>query len=201
MDVFAQMQQRYRDGTLPWDQPLPPPEVVALTDHLPPGRALDLGCGAGRTSIYLAQHGWTCDGVDFVPEAIQLARTRAEAAGVAGQTRFIVSPVTQLADVQAPYDLAIDIGCMHNMRGPDAARYAAEVARVLRPGGVYLLFAHLSGDPAVESQFGMSEQFILDLFAEYMVLERIERGTTTVGESVWPSAWFWMRRQPVGDSA
>ena len=40
-------------------------------------RILDLGCGPGRASIYLARLGWQVDGVDFVPQAIATARQRA----------------------------------------------------------------------------------------------------------------------------
>ena len=39
--------------------------MIAAASSLPPGRALDLGCGYGRTAILLAQHGWRVDGVDF----------------------------------------------------------------------------------------------------------------------------------------
>ncbi|NCC35358.1 MAG: methyltransferase domain-containing protein, partial [Chloroflexia bacterium] len=70
---FASLQRRYQERNLPWDLPLPPPEIVTLAATLPPGRALDLGCGVGRTCIHLAAAGWEVDGVDFVPEAITLA--------------------------------------------------------------------------------------------------------------------------------
>jgi SAM-dependent methyltransferase len=41
---------------------------------LSPGRALDLGCGAGRASIWLARRGWRVTAVDFSEVAIELAR-------------------------------------------------------------------------------------------------------------------------------
>jgi 2-polyprenyl-3-methyl-5-hydroxy-6-metoxy-1,4-benzoquinol methylase len=75
---FEMLQRRYQERNLPWDLPLPPPEIVALAGELPPGRALDLGCGVGRTAIYLAAAGWSVDGVDFVPEAIQMAEERVD---------------------------------------------------------------------------------------------------------------------------
>lgn len=204
------MQQRYREGVIPWNQPLPPPEVIALAEVLTPGRALDMGCGAGRTCVYLAQRGWTCDGVDFVPEAIEMAQARAREAGVAERTRFVVGSVTHITTFAGPYDLVVDIGCMHNLRGADLQLYAAEVARMLRPDGTYLLFAHLADDASVDefpgeaepdtpqplgARYGLSAQAILSLFAPDFTLDRLERGKTTVGESTWPSAWFWLRRK------
>ena len=194
-DIFTSMEQRYRSGDLPWDQPLPPPEVIALAGELPPGRALDLGCGAGRASIYLAQQGWTCDGVDFVPEAVALAEQRAREAGVAERVQFHLAPVTQLDGLQPPYDLAIDVGCMHNLRGDDLRAYRGEVARLVSPGGRYLLFAHLIEAGAAPQRRGLPEQTILDIFTPTFSFERIEHGQTTVGNSTpWPSAWFWLRR-------
>ena len=41
-----------------------------------------------------------------------------------------------------PYDLAVDIGCMHSFTEEMLAAYRAELVRLLRPGGQYVLFAH-----------------------------------------------------------
>jgi 2-polyprenyl-3-methyl-5-hydroxy-6-metoxy-1,4-benzoquinol methylase len=106
--LFAEMTNRYTEQNLPWDVELPPPEVIETVKVLPPGRALDLGCGFGRTCRYLAQHGWQCDGVDFVEKAIVTARQRAEERGVVECITFHVASVAELDFLQASYDLAID---------------------------------------------------------------------------------------------
>lgn len=195
MSIFDMMQERYRAHNIPWDQPLPPPEIIALAEELPPGKALDLGCGPGRTCLYLAQHGWRCDGIDFVPEAITLAQERAAQANLTDRVRFTVGSVTHLESMEPPYDLAIDIGCMHNLRGADLDAYAAEVARMIRSGGLYVLFAHLAADDAPDDErHGLTDQTLRALFASTFTLERAELGQTTVGEMTWPSAWYWFRR-------
>lgn len=66
-------QRRYRERDMPWDAELPPPEILTLIAQLPPGRALDIGCGTGRACAALALAGWQVDGVDYVAEAIALA--------------------------------------------------------------------------------------------------------------------------------
>lgn len=108
--LLVEMTNRYTGQQLPWNVELPPPEVLALVDVLPPGRMLDMGCGLGRACLYLAKHGWQCDGVDFVEQAVVTARQRAEAAGVAAQVTLHVSSVGAVDFLQPPYDLIIDVG-------------------------------------------------------------------------------------------
>ncbi|MCA9932850.1 MAG: methyltransferase domain-containing protein, partial [Anaerolineales bacterium] len=77
MSVYDRLRERYELGQVPWDHELPPPEVVAELEQMLPGRALDLGCGYGRASVYMAQHNWQVDGVDFIDLALQEAARRA----------------------------------------------------------------------------------------------------------------------------
>ncbi len=191
---FAELQRRYQERNLPWDLPLPPPEIIALTATVPPGRALDLGCGVGRTCIYLAAAGWRVDGVDFVPEAIALAEDRVAQARVAHQVRLFQASVTAMPFLREPYDLAIDIGCMHALVGEDRRAYAHEVARLVRPGGRYILFAHLRDQETADIPVSIPRTLLLNLFTEYFTLDEVVEGETTVAERHWASAWLYLRR-------
>lgn len=191
---FENMQRRYREGNLPWDAPLPPPEVVDLAQRLMPGRALDLGCGPGRACIYLAQRGWQCDGVDFVAEAIDMARSRAADAGIADRVRFHHASVTNLAFLEPPYDLAIDVGCMHALSDDELPVYAAEIARLIRSGGRYLLFARLRTMPE-QMPRGVDHRVVQQVLDPYFTLDRSEAGETVNGVDSWSSAWFWWTRR------
>jgi 2-polyprenyl-3-methyl-5-hydroxy-6-metoxy-1,4-benzoquinol methylase len=68
--------------------------VVEGAAALPKGKALDVGCGTGDTSIYLAKHGWNVTAIDFVQLAIDKARAKTAAAGV--NVRYVRGDVTQL---------------------------------------------------------------------------------------------------------
>lgn len=191
--LLVEMTNRYTGQQLPWNAELPPPEVLALVEVLSPGRALDLGCGLGRACRYLAQHGWQCDGVDFVEQAIVTARQRAAEAGVADQVAFHVASVAAVDFLQPPYDLVIDVGCLHAQTAAVRTAYARQVKRLLRPDGLFLLFAHVRDEDAGTEGRWITTAQIDELFLTDFVVERVERGTTTVGDNTWPSAWYWLR--------
>jgi len=137
----------YRAGRPRWDSAEPRPELAGLIQGRPAGRALDLGCGTGTDAIYLASQGWEAVGVDFVPEAIGTARSRAAACG--SSASFVVADVTRLrqAAVNGDFDLVIDIGCYHAIPARLRDSYATEVAALTMPGAD-LYLAGISAPPA-----------------------------------------------------
>jgi SAM-dependent methyltransferase len=167
----------------PWDTGVTPPELERFVASTPPGRAIDLGCGTGTNVVYLARRGWTAVGVDFAGRAIAKARRRAREAGVSGQCEFFVGDVTRLF-VSGPFDLALDIGCLHSLPADARAAYVAGLGRVLRPGGTYLLYAFAPGGPA----FGLTREDVRATFADAFDLLSVEEGKGR------PSAWYTLRR-------
>lgn len=196
MKKHERMEEIYASGSIPWDQTNPPPEVIDLVTNLPVGRALDLGCGYGRSSIYLAQQGWQVDGVDFVDQAIQEATVRAIQAGVAERAHFFQTAVTELDFLQDLYDFALDVGCAHGLTQDELRKYHQELLRLLKPGAVFLLFSHLNeetDDP--EAQNWMDEALLRELFTFGFIVEKAEYGQTQVNDQTpWRSAWFWFRK-------
>ena len=182
---------RYLRGHAPWDTGVTPPEVVELIEgeHLPPGRALDLGCGTGTNSIYLARHGWEVVGVDFSAVAIRRARRRARRAGV--DVRFYRADVTDLSFLDGPFDLALDIGCLHGVPPERWERYAEGLARLVRPGGVYLLYA-FAPRPERPVPQGIAPEEVRDIFAPAFAVEREAVGEDPNGPT---AAGYWLRRQ------
>ncbi|OBK74977.1 class I SAM-dependent methyltransferase [Mycobacterium sp. 1274761.0] len=147
----------YRFGFTPWDGH---PIATSLRDlvegdaALPAGTALDVGCGTGDNSIYLAKHGWRVTGVDYVAKALNRARTKAADAGV--DIRFRQADVTDLssADIGATFALVIDSGCLHGMSDDDRSAYAREVTAVAAPDARLHIVAFtpgaLYGVPGIE---------------------------------------------------
>jgi ubiquinone/menaquinone biosynthesis C-methylase UbiE len=133
----------YRLGFTPWDGHPIATNLQDLVDELPAGKALDLGCGTGDSSIYLAQHGWTTTGVDYVTQALDKARAKAANMTV----DFVKADVTRLSQegVGDNFQLIVDNGCLHNMSDGDRDAYVREVTAVAAPGARLLIVAFLPG--------------------------------------------------------
>ncbi len=146
-----------------WDTGIAPPEVVTFAAAHPPGRALDIGCGTGASSVYLAHSGWNVTAIDFVPLAIRRARRRAREARV--DVDFRVGVVPGFQNIQGPFDLALDVGCLHSLNREARAGYPASLARLLRPGASLLVFAftaaHVPGIPPDEIEALLADSFHL----------------------------------------
>lgn len=129
----------------PWDTGISPPELLAFIQSHPPGRALDLGCGTGTNTLYLARHGWQVTGIDFAQRAINLARRKARKYGLEADLRL--GDVTRLDSLAGPFDLILDIGCLHNLDDSGRKTYLQHVKRLLAPDGTYLVYLVLRRNP------------------------------------------------------
>jgi SAM-dependent methyltransferase len=169
-------------GRRRWDTGVSPPELERFVGSHPPGRALDLGCGTGTNVVYLARHGWQALGIDFAARAVAKARRRARDAGVVAT--FLVGDVTRL-EVAGPFDLALDLGCLHSIPESGRAGYAAGLARAVRPGGTFLLYAFAPGAPT----FGFTADDVRATFSDAFEVVGVEEGKGR------PSAWYTLVRR------
>jgi SAM-dependent methyltransferase len=125
---------RHAAGRAP--APIAPPRLLApWADRFPTsGRAVELACGGGGTSVWLARRGLEVRGWDVSPVAVEAARRLAHAAGVADRCRFAVVDL----DDGLPDGPAVDLVVCHLFRDPRLDR--AVVSR-LAPGGLLALAA------------------------------------------------------------
>ncbi|MFJ8646848.1 class I SAM-dependent methyltransferase [Streptomyces sp. NPDC093546] len=131
----------YEAGAPLWEPPEPNEALVHALEVMgvEPCSVIDLGCGEGRDSNYLAGRGFDVVGVDVARPALTKARERAAAQGV-GPT-FLERDICVLADLpRQRFDLAINMGCLHMI--PDSDLRSAHLKRVhelLAPDGLFLV--------------------------------------------------------------
>jgi SAM-dependent methyltransferase len=189
---------QYRLSKPPWDTGVTPPEVVTLIEGgaIAPGRALDLGCGTGTNSIYLALHGFGVTGVDYSPKAIATAREKMRRAGV--HVEWHVADATRLDFLSEPFDFVLDLGCFHTMDEAERTRYGANLARLTRGGSIFMLYAFSpreandTGGLMKPRAFGITPAQVQRVFQQAFALERIEQGKDRGDRA---SAWYWFKRK------
>ena len=125
---------------MPWFSPGPSPQVrEAVRRGFWPARSaiLDIGCGAGSNVLYLARCGFEAHGIDLSPGAVRAARERA--AKALRSVDIQEGDSLALPFPRARFAGATDNGCFHTVPIGRRADYAREVARVVHPGGGFLL--------------------------------------------------------------
>lgn len=162
MKEHADWNDSYRDGNLPWDTGVPSAELQSvLKQHkVRPCRALEIGCGTGTNSVWLAQQGFDVTGVDVAPLAVERAKQRALDAGMSA--RFAVADVLQLPDLAGPFSFFFDRGCYHAVRRSAPNDYAPAVARQLVTGARGLILAGNAREPNTPGPPVVSEQELRD---------------------------------------
>jgi SAM-dependent methyltransferase len=105
------------------------------------GTAVDIGCGAARNTVPLAQMGWTVTGIDSSQPMLDAAAERLRAAGVADRVSLHLGPMDAIPLAAASVDLVVAHGIWNLARSGDEFRAAVrEAARVARPGAALFVF-------------------------------------------------------------
>jgi SAM-dependent methyltransferase len=116
------------------------------TNGLTNGTALDIGCGTGRNSVFLASLGFRVVAFDFEESIITEFRRQLSASNLSSVLRAECHDVSQTWPVEdESVDVAIDTFCFkHQIPLEHRLTYRSELQRTLKPGGYFLLT--LAGD-------------------------------------------------------
>lgn len=113
--------------------------MLDMVKHLPRGKLLDAGCGGGAVLINFINAGWDGYGVDGANNMIALAKENMLAAGKDGNriSRSLVTDLSQFKN--GSFDIVVSAGVMEYLTPQEDAVAFAEVRRVLKPGGHFLV--------------------------------------------------------------
>ena len=121
-------------------------ELLAQVDITARSRVLDIGSGLGGTARFLAATtGASVTGLDLTPDYVATASALSRLVGLADKTRFEVGSALDLPFPDAGFDCATMLHVGMNI--PDKARLMSEVARVLKPGGVFAVYDVMKTGP------------------------------------------------------
>jgi SAM-dependent methyltransferase len=159
----------YQEGGIPSSVRRQPSNVVIefqnfLRTTVPESRtALDIGCGTGRNSFYLAREGFAVTAIDYVQAQVDQIAHNIEGLNIRPICCDIAEPWPFEAN---SFDVAIDCFCFkHLIHGAAVANYVKELSRTMRCGGYYLLFLAAKED---------------GYYMQYPVREQSGRGTVII---------------------
>lgn len=144
--VIVDWDERYRQGTPPWDTGRPSPELVRLVEEqiIRRGSVIDLGCGTGADAVFLAKRGFDVTAVDISPIAIERARARAEQHDAL--IRFVLGDALKFGQTAGTFDFVFDRGFYHAIRQTNLTGFLDMLWRITRPGTIYLSLSGAVGD-------------------------------------------------------
>ncbi|MFC3476477.1 class I SAM-dependent methyltransferase [Halobacterium litoreum] len=153
-------------GVPNWDIGRPQRAFVAAEEAgLLGPRVLDVGCGTGELSLFLARREHDVLGVDLSPLAIRQAREKARWRRI--RASFVVWDALDLPRLAArgfAFDSVVDCAMFHVLGAAERDRFVAGLGSVLEPGGTYCVLGDARSDP--RSLYGVSPAEIRERFRE-----------------------------------
>ena len=144
-DYWDQVWQGDRAASMATGEPNP--HLVQEISALPPGTALEAGCGAGAEAIWLAARGWQVTAADIATAALDRAAERAAASvssGVAERVQWVQADLS-VWDPHARYDL---VTTHYAHPAIPQLEFYDRIASWVAPAGTLLIVGHLHQDTA-----------------------------------------------------
>ena len=163
-------------GTPPWDIGRPQSAFSRLGESGAfRGRVLNVGCGTGEHALLAARLGLTATGIDAAPTAIELARRKAQARGLA--VRFLVWDALELPSLGEQFDTVLDCGLFHLFDDINRARFVESLRSGVAPGGRYFMLCFSDRQPGDFGPRHLSQAEIRASFGDGWQIESIEPAT------------------------
>jgi ubiquinone/menaquinone biosynthesis C-methylase UbiE len=165
-----------------WTDSRIPKEMKEIVVVHNPKTSLELGCGLGIFSSFMASQGIKATGVDFSSVAIEKANKRI--ANNTNKPEFIVGDVTNLNKIEKQFDFSFDVGCFHCLDEESQQKYVSEIHRLLKPGATHLIWALDSSPSGIE----LRPKYVEQTFGEHFELNQSKFSRRRIASS----HWYWL---------
>jgi ubiquinone/menaquinone biosynthesis C-methylase UbiE len=174
--------QKYPLDELGWELGKPRPLLVEYVKKglVKKGKALDLCCGAGTNTVYMAKKDFDVVAIDISPTAIKIAKKKAQQGRVS--IDFLMESFTDLSFEDEAFNFVFDMGCFHHVEVQDRAKFIKGVFRVLKKEGIYMLTCFSDRNGLAWNHF--SRQQIIDLFSGYFEIATLRHVSSLEGDGV-----------------
>jgi SAM-dependent methyltransferase len=124
----------------------PNEDLVELFENgeiLPPLKVLELGCGNGRNSNYLADKGFEVEAVDFSETALEIARENS--LKTSNSVKYYCQSIFDFDHSGKSYDFIYDSGCFHHIAPHRRPDFLSIILRALKSGGIFAMVCFAPG--------------------------------------------------------
>lgn len=191
IENFSGKYDNERLGEITWVTGAVSPPVAELVTSLtiePGARVIDLGCGAGVQSAFFAQHGYRVTGVDVSPQALRAARTLSGFYGI--DVDWVEADVLETGLPAGEADFVHDSFIFHNIRPEARSAYAAEAARLLKPGGRMAIVGFSDHMVPGSGPIRLTSDDILSTFLPHFAVDELRR-FRNFPTAKKPDQWHW----------
>jgi len=136
----------YENGAI-WTETNPPKELIELIESgkIKSCKVLDVGCGEGFYSIYLASKGFDVMGIDISENAIRIAKENAEKQNL--KIKFIPLDVANLDKIKDKFDFILEWAILHHITPEQRHIYLNKIKKILNKEGKYLSICFNNQNP------------------------------------------------------
>jgi 2-polyprenyl-3-methyl-5-hydroxy-6-metoxy-1,4-benzoquinol methylase len=192
-----------KDKPVPFFKNIPDENLVSYFDEgiLKTGKALDIGCGKGRNSFYIAQMGFEVDAVDFSKTSIDLAKEIAKEQSI--KVNFINQSIFDFENILSSYDFIYDSGCLHHIKPHRRNQYLKIISKYLKQDGYFAMICfNLDGgenisdydvyrDKSMHGGMGFSEYKLKTILEPYFEIIEIRQMTESTDENIFGKSFLW----------
>ena len=192
-----------KDRPIPFFKNIPDENLVSYVDKqlYKSGKVLDVGCGRGRNSIYLAKEGFEVEGIDFSETSIQWAKETAAAEGL--KVNFICNSIFEFEAGEGQYDYIYDSGCFHHIKPHRRGLYLNTILKNLKPEGYFgMACFNLKGganisdydvyrDYSMHGGIGFSQYKLKTILEDYFEIIEFREMKDSNNENILGNSFLW----------
>lgn len=173
-----------------------------LSEQASGGRALDVGCGNGRNTRYLAEHGYKAVGIDISVESIRWARELSALYAV--QPEFQCCAMQDFDGAPESFDLIVDSGCFHHIKPHRRQQYLERIRNLLREDGLFLMTCmdREAGAPvsdydvyrdfSMHGGMGFSEEKLRRILSPFFQIKELRKMKESDDPAIFGKSFLWV---------
>lgn len=192
-----------KDNPVPFFENIPDENLISYFDSgiLNKGKALDIGCGNGRNSLYLAQNGWDVIGIDFSNTTIEWAIETAKASSI--NVDFLCQSIFEFENELDSFDFIYDSGCFHHIKPHRRNQYLNIILKYLKKDGYFSMTCfNLKGganisdydvyrDYSMHGGLGFTEYKLKKILEPYFEIVEFREMKESYNDNVFGKSFIW----------